>query len=60
MNYFKYSQIIKQEIDSTSSLIKTIKEIYQGEKEEFSFGGSVNLYRVGLLGSGVYLANLRD
>ena len=56
MVYFEYSQDIRQQLLSERDMLTQAKKAFNGEIEKFSFGGTVDLYRVGKLPSGFYVA----
>ncbi len=55
-SYFENSQSIKKEIESRLDLKNKITMCLDDKIEPFSFGGTVNLYRIGKLKSGLYIA----
>ena len=54
--YFENSQLVRREIESRPDLKNKITMCLDNKIEPFSFGGTVNLYRVGKLKSGLYIA----
>ncbi len=56
MGYFEKSQIVKEEILSLPTLLDTARDAFDERIEEFTSGGTVNLYRVGKLPSGLHVA----
>ncbi|MBS3151928.1 hypothetical protein J4230_00805 [Candidatus Woesearchaeota archaeon] len=56
IDYFQESQMVKAKIVLQSEIIYNANEALSGRLEEFSFGGTVNLYRIGKLESGLYIA----
>lgn len=56
MAYFEHSQEIRQKILLEGNILTQAKRAFNEEIEEFSFGSTVNLYRIGKLPSGFYVA----
>lgn len=56
MNYLEKSQQIKQEISGDSRLLDIARNSFNEQIEPFSFGGTVNLYAIGQIPSGLYVA----
>ncbi len=55
-NYFENSQSVKNEMERRPDLLQITRDCFAERIKEFSFGSTVNLYRVGRLESGVYVA----
>lgn len=56
MRYFEHSQDIRRKLLSEEDMLTKAKRAFNGDIEEFSFGSTVNLYRIGKLPSGFYVA----
>lgn len=56
MQYFEKSQKIKLEILKDNNLLNTARSAFDEKIEPFSFGGTVNLYFIGRIPSGKYVA----
>lgn len=56
MDYIERSQLMKPGIISDSELLNSARRGFDEEIEPFSFGGTVNLYHVGILPSGLHVA----
>lgn len=56
MDYFRRSQNVRLEILANDRILTQAKEAFHGKIEEFGWGSTVNLYRVGVLSSGLYVA----
>ena len=54
--YLEHSQGVKREIERNPKILDAARKAFRGEAESFAFGGTVNLYRVGRLKSGMYVA----
>lgn len=56
MKYFERSRAIRGDILSQLSLLNMARDTYKGNIEPFTFGGTVNIYHVGILPSGLHVA----
>ncbi|MBI2578326.1 MAG: hypothetical protein HYW26_01300 [Candidatus Aenigmarchaeota archaeon] len=56
MGYFEHSLTVKKEIESGPEMLNTARKAFTRQSEQFSFGGTVNLYRIGRTPSGLYVA----
>jgi len=56
MNYIERSQQVKQEILSNPKFLNVARSAFNEEIEPFAFGGTVHLYQIGQLPSGLHLA----
>lgn len=54
MGYFEDSLAVKREIESGPEMLNNARKAFTGQSEPFSFGGTVNLYRIGRTPSGLY------
>ncbi len=56
MDYFDLSQKVRTEIETASALLDVTKSAFDCDVKEFSFGGTVNLFYIGKLSSGLHVA----
>ena len=56
MDYLEISQQVKAELLSAPNLLNIAQNAFNGGIEPFSFGGTVNLYHLEMLSSGLYVA----
>ena len=56
MEYFERSQEVRKEILSEDGLLTQAKRAFNSEYEEFGWGSTVDLFRIGTLPSGLYVA----
>lgn len=55
MGYFEHSQSVRKELEN-SSLVSKVREAFQAKFEPFDVGGTINLYAIGELPSGIHVA----
>jgi len=56
MNYADISKKVKQELLLSPVLLDVTRHAFDEKSEPFSFGGTVNLYQIGQLPSGLHVA----
>lgn len=56
MNYFDYSQAIRNKIAASPQILEKTRGAFEDRFEPFTAGGTVNLYFLGRLESGLYVA----
>lgn len=56
MDYIDKSQIVKNEILSAPTLLDTARNAFDKKFEAFGWGGTVELYHIGRLSSGLHVA----
>ena len=55
-DYFNKSQLVRISIERTPELIEITRTCFNGKMEPFASGGTVNLYHLGTLPSGLHVA----